>query len=46
MYYQSMALFPILLALSGQELDGLQVGAVIGKGVLRTMPERELGGRN
>lgn len=39
MYYQSTARFPILLALSGQELDILQVSDLSGKGVLRRTPE-------
>lgn len=38
MYYQSVAHFPILLALSGQELDFLQTGDLVGKGILGAIP--------
>lgn len=38
MYYQSVAHFPILLALSGQELDLLQTGDLVGKGILGAIP--------
>lgn len=46
MYYQSIAHFPILLELSGQELDILQVGDLTVKGVLSSIPERERGDQN
>ena len=38
MYYHSVAHFPILLALSGQELDLLQTGDLVGKGILGAIP--------